>query len=142
MVRVLICLFFLFSILPSEEWDGNMNTFAKIEIYRGYTIYGTTSLKLTEEGLIYRKSWDKHVIKFIPFKKLNRNKLRRLQTFVIRNNYFADYDTLLEEKYITLDKVPDIYVIRKGNYENIKVIKDDTQNAKLDSLNILMNELL
>lgn len=143
MVRISLYLLLGLSTLSFNSWDGGLSTLTKIEIYEGLTIYGTKSFKLTEEGLLYRESWDKKVLKFVPLKKLNFNKLKKMQTFIINNNYLADVDTLLTKEYIGIGKSPTVFIIRKDNYKSIRIIKDYIgNNPKLDSLKFYMNELI
>ena len=142
-IIILILAFILFS--SHSLWDGDMDNFTKIEVYQGYSIYGSKSIKLSENGLIcrnheYYNKRNKGII-FIPYRKLNFDKMISLQSFLLKNKQFVGYGSVL--KTITSNSSPDVFVFRYNNYENTKMIKDFLRkDIKLDSVKVLLNNLL
>jgi hypothetical protein len=143
---LLIILFSITSIFYSfKEWDRTLNEFCRVEIYSGYTIFGTNCLKLSEEGLLMKENDFSKInsqIKFIRFDKLDRVKVFKLQNYLIRENYFINYDSIISKEVRPSCSTPDIFVIRKTNstFKKIKCYIDDYE--PLDSLIYYMNGLI
>lgn len=126
----------------------DMSKFRKVEIYQGISIYGSQSLKLTEEGLLIRnddflfKHKKRKISKFIPLFKLNKNKIAKITNYLESYNGFNDL-YIKRDSLITTSSNPRVYIIRTYNYEKIKILIDhDRHCPELDSLKILMNDLI
>lgn len=142
-----LLIFMSLIFLSFSKWDGGLSNFCKIEIYSGLFNFGSESLKLTEEGLLCRKTIDKRKtsyvkVKFIPFSKIKFNDMKNLQNYLIDVNFFKSFDSILKKKYISIGSSPSVFVIRETN-EKYKIIKDfDFENKQLDSLIKLMNNII
>ena len=143
--NILLIAGFVFILLSFNKWDGTISQYGRVEIYAGTTTFGTKSLKLTEEGLLLRFSdWQRanENVKFIKLHELNRNSLYSVQNYLIRMNFFRDFDTIINNDYSDNGAISNVFVIRQNNnyIKKIKSYKNDF--TPLDSLVFYMNNLI
>jgi len=140
--------FFILLIIPALLGFSEKEPvgFYRVEIYQGGTSYGLISLKLLEEGLVCRNNYflTKHkknkLSIFIPVRKIDPDSWENLQVFLIKNNGFSDFKREYKKEK---NGFRNVYIIKKEIDQNSKIIIDfEKKDQKLDSLRILMNELI
>ena len=68
--------------------------------------------------------------------------MKNLQNYLIKENFFKSFDSIVSKNYTSIGSSPSIFVIRHTN-DKFKIIKDyDFDNKQLDSLVILMKNII
>jgi len=130
------------SILPAQE----VRDFVEIRIRAGASIYGTTSIILLREGLIYNSYFDynkgiRNEVKFVPYYLLDLD-----QVYVIQN-YIYDFlrDSLWQvniPNHIILGPHPiRVGILEIGKQEHTSFLYRYC-NHPVDKLIMLMNSLI
>jgi hypothetical protein len=149
MKKFLFCLCYFLGIIAygQEELE-----FIEIRIKHGYTLYGTNSLKLLREGLIYWQFpfWaldlpeeeQKEQAKFIPSKDLDSNKVAEIQKYVYDRRLYEIKKLNVPEYWVpSSDDRPPVlsFVIGEKLYS---MFFYEYPNEDINKLLNLMNELI
>ncbi|MDD3876016.1 MAG: hypothetical protein PHT69_05310 [Bacteroidales bacterium] len=117
------------------------NDFIEIRIRRGVTIYGSMSVKLTYEGLIYSwldENWKANSY-FVSLDSLNNEKLCNLQNYVWGNRLMDLEETdltPLDSNMISFDgpKIIVFFDYRQNSFKSLNYYRGDDRIIKLISM--------
>lgn len=165
MKRFFIIIFFSFVYTcygqnsESNKKDNILEGFIEIKIRSGYTSYGTISITLQREGLIY---WQNPFLAglpeeamFIPFTELDSNKVIEIWKYVF-DQKLHQIERLPEENHFSYDSTKHLFVqtipphrvnhialtfvIHEKNKHSAYVYK--YYDKRIDALILMMNELI
>ncbi len=146
-IRIVLSIYFFLGLLPlSYGQCPNDRDFIEVYVRTGVTVYGSLSIKLLYEGLIYR--WTDENFKnksyFVCLDSLDNKKLCNLQSYIYNNKlkYLKNKDLLLSASNIISFDRPKMIDFRSFRENKLCSLEYDRGDQRIKQLIILLISLI